>query len=345
MSMRRRALLAAPALLVTAPGHAKEVADATGRRVPVPGQVRRVFPAGPPAAILVYSLAPDLLAGWPGRPPRPQEAAFMDPAAAALPEIGRLTGRDNTANLEAVLAARPDLVLDYGSVSPIHVQLAERVQAQTGIPTLLLDGGLAQIPETYLQLGTILGREQAAEERAGMADLILMEARQFAARLRQRGRPRIFYARGPRGAETGLRGSITTEIIEFAGAENVAVGQQGARGLAQVSAEQVLAWDPDWVISLNPAFVDFARQDPVWRSLRAVKEGRLALAPALPFGWVDFPPAVNRLLGLMWLPVLFGLRPADELPARVEAFHALFYHRRPSAAQLAQLLQGSLPRT
>jgi iron complex transport system substrate-binding protein len=47
----------------------------------------------------------------------------MDPTAAALPEVGRLTGRDNTANLEAVLAARPDLVLDYGSVAPVFVQL------------------------------------------------------------------------------------------------------------------------------------------------------------------------------------------------------------------------------
>jgi iron complex transport system substrate-binding protein len=343
--MFRRALLAAPALLLAAEARAaREVADATGRRIAVPDRVTRVFPAGPPAAILTYTLAPEVLAGWPARPPRPHEAAFMESRAAALPEIGRLTGRDNTANLEAVLAARPDLVLDYGSVAPVYVQLAERVQAQTGIPTLLLDGGLAKIPETYLQLGSILGREPAGAERARVADTILTEARQAAARLAARGRPRVYYARGPRGTQTGLRGSITTEILEFAGAENVAAGPPGARGLAEISPEQVLAWNPDWVISIDRAFIRHAQSDPVWRSLRAVRDGRIVQAPNTPFGWVDFPPAVNRLLGLMWLPVLFGVAPGDTLAARVEAFHSLFYHRRPTAAQVKELLADAFPR-
>lgn len=343
--INRRPLLATPFLLAAGPAMAsREVADATGRRVALPGRVTRVFPAGPPAAILLYTVAPDLLAGWPARPPRPHEAAFMDPAAAALPEVGRLTGRDNTANLEAVLAARPDLVLDYGSVAPVFVQLAERVQAQTGIPTLLLDASLAKIPETYETLGAMLDRRPEAARRAAEASRILAEAREAAALLAQRGRPRVFYARGPRGTETALRGSINAEIIEYAGAENVAVGPPGARGLAQVSVGQVLAWEPDYVMSLDPAFIAMARQDPLWRSLRAVRQGRLVQVPNTPFGWVDFPPAVNRLLGLVWLPILFGLAPPDGLEDRVAAFHRLFYHRDPDRALLKGLLAPAMGR-
>jgi len=56
--------------------------------------------------------------------------------------------------------------------------------------------------------------------------------------------------------------------------------------------------------------------------LRAVRERRLVQAPGLPFGWVDSPPSVNRLLGLMWLPVLFGVAPADGLPARMRGMPA-----------------------
>lgn len=344
-ALHRRHLLAAPALLLATPARAQRlVADATGRRIAVPDRITRVFPAGPPAAILAYTLAPDLLLGWPARPPRPPEAAFLDPRAAALPEIGRLTGRDNTANLEAVLAAWPDLVLDYGSVSPVFVQLAERVSGQTGIPALLLDGALEKIPETYTHLGAILDRPAAAAEQIAAAEAILADARNAAARLTARGRPRVFYARGPRGTETGVRGSITTEILEFAGAENVAAGLAGARNIAQVSVEQVLAWDPDWVITIDPAFIRHAQTDPLWRALRAVRQGRIVQAPNLPFGWVDFPPSVNRLLGLMWLPALFGLHPADALPERVEAFHGLFYHRRPEREQVKQLLANAFPR-
>ena len=41
-----------------------------------------------------------------------------------------------------------------------------------------------------------------------------------------------------------------------------------------------------------------------------MRNGRVHLSPKLPFGWVDFPPSVNRLIGLWWLakilyPALF----------------------------------------
>lgn len=39
--------------------------NATGRDLVLPARAARVFPAGPPAAILFYTLVPDLLIGWP----------------------------------------------------------------------------------------------------------------------------------------------------------------------------------------------------------------------------------------------------------------------------------------
>ena len=113
--------------------------DGAGRAVPVPARVERVFPAGPPAAILLYTLAPELLLGWP-RANRPEEREFLLPDVGGRPEVGRITGRGNTANLEVVLALKPDLILDVGSVNPTYVSLADRVQQQTGIPYALLDG-------------------------------------------------------------------------------------------------------------------------------------------------------------------------------------------------------------
>ena len=341
--LSRRTLLAAPCLFA-APGRAERmVADATGRRIGVPDQIRRIFPAGPPAAILLYTLAPEMLLGWPARPPRPAEAAFMLPEAASLPEIGRLTGRDNTANIEAVLREKPDLVLDYGSVRPVFVSLMERVQAQTALPTLLLDGALAKIPETYRLLGPILDRQQDAEMRASTAERIIADALEAAEALRRKGRPRVLYVRGPRGLETGVAGSINTEIVEFVGAENVAASALGAGSLVQISMEQVFAWNPDWIIAIHPEFLTTIRTDRLWSAVPAVRAGRVAMAPGLPFGWVDFPPAVNRLLGLMWLPVLFGLRRPDGLAAAVADFHALFYHRRPEPSQIEALLRPAMP--
>ena len=74
MPINRRAFVvsAGAAVLLPRVARAATVTDATGRELPIPGKVARVFPAGPPAAILLYTLAPDLLLGWP-RANRPED--------------------------------------------------------------------------------------------------------------------------------------------------------------------------------------------------------------------------------------------------------------------------------
>src|SRR5215470_20377009 len=101
MILDRRTLLVQLAAAMFAPraAAAATVTDGAGRAVPVPARVERVFPAGPPAAILLYTLAPELLIGWP-RANTAEERAFLLPDVGARPEVGRLTGRGNTANLE-----------------------------------------------------------------------------------------------------------------------------------------------------------------------------------------------------------------------------------------------------
>src|SRR6516162_1810791 len=149
MSLTRRALLAASVMLWVPPAaRANSVTDAAGRAVQIPETVRRVFPAGPPAAITLYTLAPDLLLGWP-RANRADEREFLLPDVGARPEVGRITGRGNTANLEEVLALKPDLILDIGTINPTFVSLADRVQEQTGIPYALLDGRFDGTAQAY----------------------------------------------------------------------------------------------------------------------------------------------------------------------------------------------------
>src|SRR5262245_25096101 len=98
-------------------GATRSFTDSASRVVIVPAKIERVFAAGPPAAILVYTLAPDKLLGW-SREVRPAERAFMPEKYADLPVLGRLTGKGNTANIETVIAARPDVILDVGRSDP-----------------------------------------------------------------------------------------------------------------------------------------------------------------------------------------------------------------------------------
>jgi iron complex transport system substrate-binding protein len=335
----RRTLIAALAAALLAPSAAwaETITDSAGRAVPVPAKVSRVFPAGPPAAILLYTLAPDLLIGWP-RANRAEECAYLLPEICARPEVGRITGRGNTANLETVLAQKPDLILDVGSTSATFVSLADRVQEQTNIPYALLDGRFAGIAKTYRTLGALTGRAEDAEKLARYTEDTLKTILSRIESIAASERPRVYYARAPRGLATALGGSINVETIEMI-ARNVAGETQG--GLVNVSIEQVLAWNPDVIVTIDQEFAGAARNDPSWAPVKAVRDNRIHLSPKMPFGWVDFPPSVNRLIGLWWLAKIFYPEKfPEDLRTLTQDFYTRFYHVTPSAAQIDHVLAG-----
>jgi iron complex transport system substrate-binding protein len=344
-TITRRSLLAGAALAILptcARADGASIVDSAGRKVALPPRIGRVFCAGPPACIALYTLAPELLLGW-TRALRPEDRAFLVEPYAGLPTVGRLTGRGNTANLETVLGLKPDLILDYGTVNPTYVSLADRVQRQTGIPYLLLDGAFGHIAASYTLLGRAVGRRDVARAHADYVDHLVRRLDVGLAKVPARKRPRVYYGRGPAGLQTGGVGSINTEIIERVGAVNVAA-PLGRAGLVDVSLEQVIGWNPDTIITVDAAFHRRAVADPLWRDVQAVRTGRVFLSPRHPFGWIDFPPAVNRLLGLHWLSRLFYPDVfTDDLRPAVRDFHRRFYHRDPTGAQLDALLAGALP--
>jgi iron complex transport system substrate-binding protein len=314
------------------------VTDATGRRIELPGRVQRIYAAGPPASILVFAVAPDQLIGWTAAW-REAERPFIAKKYSDLPTLGRLTGRGNTANVEVVLRAKPDVIIDYGSVNPTLGSLAERVQQQTGIPYLLLDGDFQKMTEAVIQIGAIAGVEHQGKEWARYIRETLEFVNRRVAAVPQQRRPRVYYGRGPLGLTTGRAGSINVESIEQLGAINVAA-VMGRGGLVQVSVEQVLLWNPDVVITIDPNFYAAARAHPLWRALPAIEAGRIYLAPNVPFGWVDFPPSINRLIGLRWLArVLYPQAFPEDLRPVVRDFYTRCYHQTPTDAQLDRLLR------
>lgn len=336
----RRLVLAGLATLAVPRGaRAATIRDGAGREIAIPAKVERIFPAGPPAAIQLYTLAPDLLLGWP-RANGPQELPFLLPDIGNKPQIGRITGRGNSANLEAVLTLKPDLIVDAGSTGGSYVELAERVQSQTGIPYALLDGRFEATPASYRILGQLTGRVERAETLARWCETAMTVIKGRIATLPPERRPSVYYARGPRGLETGLGSSINVETLSFLGARNVAAEQPG-NGLAQVSLEQVMAWDPEVIVTIDTGFAVSVHTDPGWASIRAVKAGRVHLSPKLPFGWVDFPPSVNRMVGLWWLAkLLYPAQFPEDIRAIARDFHTLFYQVTPNEAQLDLILSG-----
>jgi len=309
-------------LLWSAAALAGEVTDATGRVVQMPDHVARVAPAGPPAAVLLTAIAPDLMLGWPS-PLSDDARVLLYADAAKLPQIPRLTGRDDvTAKLQAL---HPDLILDYGTVSSRYADLARTTQQQTGIPTILLDGSLTEIPHVLRLLGGVLHREGRAETLANVAEALLVLP------ATHNTHPRVVYARGADGLTVAAPDTDVTEVFTRLGWQVLAPAGNGT--FRQSSIDAIRALDPDMLIFSDPAMRETLMRDVAWRAVRAVRDGHALVAPSLPFGWLEEPPSVNRLLGFAWLsghdPIILA-----------SLFNATVYGRALTPPQLDTVLAG-----
>lgn len=310
-------------------------------KLPSPGNIRRVFAAGPPAGVLVAVLAPEKLLGWPYMPSR-EGQALLGPRLRSLPLTGRIAGRGSTVPLETLLELAPDLVLDAGTADATYISGMQRVSEQTGLPTVLIQGRMADHARQLREVGALLGVAERGRQLAAEAQHVL----DLAARVRESvpasRRPRVYYGRGADGLETGRPGSINVELLEFCAGHNVAAGmKQGS--LSRVSPEQLLLWDPEVIVTQDAGFAQRVRTDPLWRDISAVRTGRIHCAPSLPFGWLDSPPSVNRLIGVRWLleklhPGHPALRARVALPEETQHFYRLFYGASLSVQEVKRLL-------
>ena len=300
--MRILAFAFAILLAIAAPAAAERLVDqfgrpAGGRAGPDRAGVRR-RPAGLGAGLCVGPRQAHRLAA---RAECRPSATFLAAPYRDLPEQGRLTGRGDTANLEVVLAAKPDLILDFGSIGDTYVSLADRVQAQTGIPYLLIDGRFADTAAALRLTGRSWACPERAEQLAAYAEATFAAVDAVLAKVPAAQRPRVYLARGPDGLETGLAGSINTEIIERVGGINVAEAGADRQGIAKVQLEQ--SWPGTRTRSSPGTRTSTARvaSDPAWAGVAAVAaKPRLSQPQRCRSAGSTVRRRINRLIGLRW---------------------------------------------
>jgi len=287
-----------------------------------------ILPTGNPAASAVLSLAPGALLGWPEAPP-----GSRPPVHPVLPEVARLNAHELAPSVAVVRAMRPDLVLDFGTDNAAFARFAERLQAETGVPVALIDGNLANSAASLRRLGALLG----VPERGDALAVYFERLWEPIADVLPGGGPRVHYAIGPRGAKTVRQGSIHLNVITMTGGTFVAPVESGAGGRVSVSAEAVAKADPNLILTIDPDFYENADRLDIWADTPAVRAGRVYLAPAPVFSWLDYPPGPNRIIGLAWLARLFHGLDID-VAAAAHAFHTLFHGQDLDEQTLAEAL-------
>ena len=325
----------------------REITDMAGRKVTVPTaeNIESVFSAGPVAAIFLYMVAPDKLLGWNYELNDVEKSIILDKYQ-DLPNFGM----GDAVNYEAVIAANPTIAINSGKINDTMVSDCDALSESLGIPVVAVDNELNNSVEAFRFMGELLGVEDHAEELAQYAEQVFTDINALSD-IPEEKKVSVYFGNGEDSLETAPRGSQHAQILDAINAVNVADLELGDGSRVQISAEQLLAWDPDVIVvngepkadkSGNSAAEDIL-SNPDYASLKAVQDQKVYGTPNAPFSWVDRPAGPNRLIGMRWFSALIYPEYIKcDINEEIHKFFDLFYHVDLSDEQLENVLKGTL---
>ena len=325
----------------------REITDMAGRKVTVPTaeNIESVFSAGPVAAIFLYMVAPDKLLGWNYELNDVEKSIILDKYQ-DLPNFGM----GDAVNYEAVIAANPTIAINSGKINDTMVSDCDALSESLGIPVVAVDNELNNSAEAFRFMGELLGVEDHAEELAQYAEQVFTDINALSD-IPEEKKVSVYFGNGEDSLETAPRGSQHAQILDAINAVNVADLELGDGSRVQISAEQLLAWDPDVIVVNGEPKADksgsSAAEDilsnPDYASLKAVQDQKVYGTPNAPFSWVDRPAGPNRLIGMRWFSALIYPEYIKcDINEEIHKFFDLFYHVDLSDEQLENVLKGTL---
>jgi ABC-type Fe3+-hydroxamate transport system substrate-binding protein len=259
-----RILITIVALASLLPGCARDVpcaasntADDFGDTLTLRGAPQRIVSLNPSTTELLFAIgAGRRLVGrttydrWPA-------------AALALPDLGP----GLRPNVESVLAAKPDLVVLYGSDD--NRDAARRLRGAGVATAAFRVDRIADFERVTIALGALTGDSVAARATVDSVHATVARVRSATASL---PRPTVFWPLYDQPLLATGGGSFLNELIEVAGGRNVYAFLPEPS--PRITVEDLLRRDPD-VVLLSPDSRARYLADPRWRALRAVREGRI----------------------------------------------------------------------
>lgn len=325
----------------------REITDMAGRKVAVPTaeNIKSVFSAGPVAAIFLYMVAPDKLLGWNYELNDVEKSIILD----KYQDLSNF-GMGDAVNYEAVIAANPTIAINSGKINDAMVSDCDALSESLGIPVVAVDNELNNSAEAFRFMGELLGVEDHAEELAQYAEQVFTDINALSD-IPEEKKVSVYFGNGEDSLETAPRGSQHAQILDAINAVNVADLELGDGSRVQISAEQLLAWDPDVIVVNGEPKADksgsSAAEDilsnPDYASLKAVQDQKVYGTPNAPFSWVDRPAGPNRLIGMRWFSALIYPEYIKcDINEEIHKFFDLFYHVDLSDEQLENVLKGTL---
>ena len=322
---------------IISPVQARSVTDDQGQSVTLSENIERIAEAwyAHQTLLMTLGVGPKIVATV--NNPRARQWMFK---VLPLP-AGTALEHGDTFSAESLLTRKTDVVF----ISTSNPRVAQ-TYSQAGIPTVQI--GFTDLPSlqrslttTALVLNTPQAQQRAAAYNAYL-DKTLQEVLAITTPLTDTQRPRVLHIASLNPLQVDGSNTLIDYWIKAAGGRNAAQGLQG--NMQAVSAEQLLAWQPDVIIlAANAGSPEAVNQHALLRHLPAVQRQHVLRNPEGVFPWDRY--GTESALQIQWAvrqlhPELF---PQLDMVKRTIEFYQQFFDYALTPADAQRILDGLPP--
>lgn len=323
----------------------REFTDDLGRTVELPAQIDRIAPSGSTANQVLLTMAPDKMVGL-ATDPSEAELKYYGDELADLPVFGSAFGGKGDINREALAAADPQVIIDTGEAKDGLTEDMNTLQEQLGIPVVFVECAIDDYGAAYETLGELLGMEDRGNELAEYCRNAYSEVEEVMASIPEEERANVLYILGEDGTNVLGKGTFQAQVVDMC-ADNLAVmdnpSNQGQG--SETSLEQIALWNPDTIIFAYGSIYDTVADDPAWDGIAAIDNGSYYEAPGTPYNWLNYPPTVNQVMGMQWLPrLLYPDKFDDSIADVTKSYYQTFYGYELSDEECNELIANAVPK-
>lgn len=204
----------------------------------------------------------------------------------AYPNIEKIPspGSSFSVNIEALVALKPDVVIIW----PYKESVVKEIEAQ-GIPVIKVWlYSYDDIKRLIWLMGVVFDARSRAEELVKSMDSLVRFVQEHVADIPPNERVKVLYLWSKPTKVQGGKGTVN-DFIRLAGGVNVAAKAFPTKSYVFVDVETIIKWNPDviviwWWARYGP---DKILHDPLWKSVKAVRDGRVYKEPYYEHWGVD----------------------------------------------------------
>ncbi len=241
------------------PGKVKyplQLKDQTGYALTFQKASERIVSLVPSATEIIYAIgAQETLVGVTSNDDYPAEVKN-------LPKVG-----DLTVNVEKVLELKPDLVI----AEKLNGQETIDKLRKLGLTVLVLNAdSMDKIFESIAIVGAVTNHPHEADELVKKMMQKRLDVFRKIGKVNENEKVKVWVEISPE-LHTAGKGTFIDDLIQLASGKNIAGGLEG---WPQVTAEQVIQWQPDVIISLYADEESILKRKG-WEQIPAIKNKRV----------------------------------------------------------------------